>query len=181
MRKIILNLAVSLDGYIEGPNGEYDWCIMDDDMNFSGFLNSIDTIFFGRRSYEVFKQYTPLPTAPQSEQEIYTLTQAKKKYVFSYVLNAAADPSVTIINSPFHDYVTTLKQQPGKDIWLFGGANLITSFANASLIDEYQLSIHPIILGAGKPLFTDILRRIPLTLKQSQTFRSGVTQLSYTQ
>lgn len=178
MRKIILNLAVSLDGYIEGPNGEYDWCIMDDDMDFNGFLNRVDTIFFGRRSYEVFSRYTPSPGAPPEEQALYAITQAKKKYVFSYVLTSD-DPSITVIKGPFHERVKALKQEPGKDIWLYGGANLITSFVNTGLIDEYHLSVHPIILGAGKPLFTDILPRVGLTLKETKTYRSGVVGLFY--
>ncbi len=179
MRKIILDLAVSLDSFIEGPNGEYDWCIMDEDMNFPEFLNSIDTIFYGRRSYELFANYTPADSAPDLEKEIFTLSQKKKKYVFSYVLESVADPAATVINSHFHDRVKAIQQEPGRDIWLYGGANLITNFVNAGLVDEYRLSVHPIILGAGKPLFADIVKRVGLKLTGTKTYRSGVVTLFY--
>jgi len=179
MRKIILDLAVSLDSYIEGPNGEYDWCIMDEDMDFPGFLNNIDAIFYGRRSYELFGNYTPADSAPALEKEIFALSKAKKKYVFSYVLESIDDPSVTIINNHFHDRVKAIQQEPGKDIFLFGGANLITNFVNAGLVDEYRLSVHPIVLGAGKPLFADIVKRVGLKLTGTKTYRSGVVTLFY--
>jgi len=179
MRKIILNLAVSLDSYIEGPNGEYDWCIMDEDMNFPGFLDSIDTIFFGRRSYDLFTRITPQTSSPPEELDMLAIMQAKKKYVFSHVLSSVADPEVTVIKPPYHDRIKALQREPGKDIWLYGGANLVTSFVNADLIDEYQLSVHPIILGGGKPLFIDIVKRVGLKLIDTKTYRSGVVNLIY--
>ena len=82
-RRIILDLAVTLDGFIEGPNGEIDWCIMDSDMGFIDFLNNIDTILYGRKSYELWGQYVPENEISDDEKEIWNLVHSKKKYVFS--------------------------------------------------------------------------------------------------
>ena len=83
MRKIILDLAITLDGFIEGPNGEIDWCIMDDDMGFDDFLASIDTIFYGRVSYDMWGRYQPAAEAPDAEKQLWEAVHAKKKFVFS--------------------------------------------------------------------------------------------------
>jgi len=86
MRKIILDVAVSLDGYIEGPNGEYDWCFMDQDYAFTDLLNRIDTIFYGRKSWELFGNYTPAENSSKWEKKIFEMMANKKKYVFSKTL-----------------------------------------------------------------------------------------------
>jgi dihydrofolate reductase len=83
MRKIILDLAVTLDGFIEGPNGEVDWCIMEDDMDFEGFLSGIDTIFYGRVSYDAWGNFQPGPNANPTEQILWEAVHSKKKFVFS--------------------------------------------------------------------------------------------------
>jgi dihydrofolate reductase len=177
-RKIILDLAVTLDGYIEGKNGEVDWCIMDPDMEFSNFLNRIDTILYGRKSYDLWGQYIPNHEASDSEREIWKQVHSKKKYVFSRA-QKQVDHHVTMINDHILDQVNELKKQPGKDIWLYGGSSLITTFINLGLVDEFRLSIHPVILGEGKPLFIDINQRQDLKLIQTKTFSSGVVQLCY--
>jgi dihydrofolate reductase len=161
MRKIILDLAVTLDGFIEGPNGEIDWCIMEDDMGFDGFLRGIDTIFFGRVSYEMWRQSSPDANADPSIEFLNRIIRQKKKYVFSRTMKKD-DESVSIVDSDMENKVREIKTQPGRDIWLYGGANLITSFANLGLIDVYRLAVHPVVLGDGKPLFTDIKKRINL-------------------
>lgn len=177
-RKIILDLAVSLDGYIEGLNGEVDWCIMDEDMNFNDFLNGIDTILYGRKSYDLWGQYTPVNDVSETEREMWKIVHSKKKYVFSNTLTKI-DNNVMLINDNISEEVNNLKNEPGKDIWLYGGASLITTFIKQGLIDEYRLSVHPVILGAGKPLFIDIKERIGLKLVNTRTFSSGVVQLCY--
>jgi dihydrofolate reductase len=177
-RRIILDLAVTLDGFIEGENGEIDWCIMDADMKFSDFLNRIDTIFYGRKSYDLWGQYNPSHEASDSEREIWKLVHSKKKYVFSKT-QKQVDHQVTIINDNIVEKVNEIKNQPGKDIWLYGGSSLITTFINLGLVDEYRLSIHPVILGEGKPLFIDINQKQDLKLVQSKQFTSGVVQLCY--
>jgi dihydrofolate reductase len=178
MRKIILDLAVTLDGFIEGPNGEIDWCIMEDDMGFDGFLRGIDTIFFGRVSYEMWRQSSPDANADPSIEFLNRIIRQKKKYVFSRTMKKD-DESVTIVDSDMENKVREIKAQPGNDIWLYGGANLITSFANLGLIDVYRLAVHPVVLGDGKPLFTDIKKRINLKTTQATTYKSGVVQLVF--
>lgn len=177
-RKIVLDLAVSLDGLIEGPNGEIDWCIMDSDMDFKRFLDKIDTILYGRKSYDLWGQFKPGIEDSEGEKEIWELVHSKKKYVFSKTLKGSEN-NVTFINENLEEEITKLKNNPGKDIWLYGGASLITTFVNLGLVDEFRLSIHPIILGEGKPLFMDILKRVNLKLVGTKRFSSGVVQLCY--
>lgn len=177
-RMIILDLAITLDGYIEGKNGEVDWCIMDDDMNFTGFLNEIDTILYGRKSYDLWGQYIPQYEASAIEKEIWKLVHSKDKYVFTKSKTYNRD-EVILIKDNIAEEVNKLKTKPGKDIWLYGGASLITSFINLNLVDEFRLSIHPVILGAGKPLFVNLNERMDLKMVKNKTFSSGVVQLIY--
>lgn len=177
-RKIILDLAVSLDGFIEGPNGEVDWCIMEPDMKFTDFLNSIDTILYGRKSYDLWGQYTPSENDSDTDKEMWSLVHSKEKIVFSKT-QKSKDQNVVFINENIVDEINKLKSSPGKDIWLYGGANLIKTFINLGLIDEYRLSVHPVVLGAGKPLFQDLKERVNLKLVDTKTFSSGVVQLIY--
>jgi dihydrofolate reductase len=177
-RKVILDLAVTLDGYIEGKNGEIDWCIMDPDMDFTHFLNGIDTIFYGRKSYDLWGQYAPGTDDSDSDKEMWNIVHSKEKYVFSRT-QQATDNGVVFINENILEEVNKLKSQPGKDIWLYGGASLITTFIQLGLVDEFRLSVHPVILGDGKPLFVDIKERINLNLVDTRTFSSGVVQVIY--
>ncbi|MGF7026674.1 MULTISPECIES: dihydrofolate reductase family protein [Sphingobacterium] len=178
MRKIILDLAMTLDGFIEGSQGEVDWCIMDDDMDFDGFLASIDTIFYGRVSYDAWGNFQPHATADETEINLWKNVHAKKKYVFSS--QARQDENATFIQTDIAKQVQEIKAQPGKDIWLYGGARLIKTFIQANLVDVYRISVHPIALGSGKPLFENLPERLSLKLVQSVTFKSGVVQLIYT-
>ncbi len=166
MRKIILNLAVSLDGYIEGPNGEFDWCFTDQDYGMNQFLEEVDVILFGRKSYEMMLNYEAAPYP------------GKTKYVFSKSLQTAAAETEVIAGS-VTEFVWNIRQHPGKNIWLFGGAELTTSFINENLIDELQLAVHPIILGQGKPLFKNIAERKHFRLADAKTYNSGLVQLFY--
>jgi dihydrofolate reductase len=177
VRKVILDLAVTLDGFIEGPKGEIDWCIMDEDMDFTGFLSSIDTIFYGRVSYDSWGNHHPDQNATEAEKELWENVHSKKKYVFSH--QTRNDTHVTFVSSDISGLVRKIKQQPGKDIWLYGGAGLIKSFIQEGLIDNYRISVHPIALGNGKPLFEDLKKRVNLKLIQTNTFNSGVVQLIY--
>src|SRR4051812_18307619 len=114
MRKIILNVAVTLDGYIEGSNGEYDWCFTDSDYGMEEFLSNTDSIFFGRKSYELF-------TKSFSE-----MWNDKKHYVFSNTWQQVRE-NVVLISGDIETRVAAIKQEKGKDIWLFGGASLTAS------------------------------------------------------
>jgi len=177
MKKILLNLAVTLDGYIEGPNGEIDWCIMDDDMDFIEFLSGIDTIFFGRISYDAWNKYQPGPDSPTAEKKIWNELSSKRKVVFSS--QSRHDENAEYISSNLAEKVAEIKLQDGKDIWLFGGAKLVSSFIRLGLIDEYQLSVHPVVLGSGKSLFENLEQRLSLKLLKTRQFKSGVVQLIY--
>lgn len=165
MRKIILQLAVSLDSFIEGPNGEFDWCFTDQDYGMSAFLDRIDAVFFGRKSYELLRKFEENPYPD------------KNKYVFSTKLTALEN--ITVISNNVEDEVRRIKTREGKDIWLFGGARLSTALINAGLVDELMLAVHPLILGAGKPLFEDISRRVKLKLTDTYSYDTGLVQLSY--
>lgn len=177
MKKVILDLATTLDGFIEGPNGEIDWCIMDDDMDFDGFLSGIDTIFYGRVSYDAWGNYQPDEHASPEEQELWKAVHSKNKFVFSS--QNREDENAVFINTDIVTKVSEIKNQGGKDIWLYGGASLIKTFIQLNLIDIYRISVHPIALGSGKPLFEDMKERLNLKLIKTNIFKSGVVQLIY--
>ncbi|MED1604416.1 dihydrofolate reductase family protein [Cytobacillus kochii] len=177
-RRVILNLAVTLDGFIEGPNREVDWCIMDPDMDFNKFLNQIDTILYGRKSYDIWGKYIPKNEDSETDKEMWRLVHSKEKYVFSRT-QKETDNRAILINDNIVEEVNKLKKKPGRDIWLYGGSSLITTFINLGLVDEFRLSVHPIILGEGKPLFIDINKRLNLQIVETKKFSSGVVQLIY--
>ena len=166
MRKVILDLAVTLDGYIEGPNGEVDWCIMENDIGageksfLETFPEEIDTVFYGRKSYELYGDY--LPEEDGAFKSFYEKINKMKKYIFSTTLTNAGGH--IIVQGNIIDEVNRIKALPGKDIWLFGGAALITHFINNNLIDEYRLALHPVVLGSGKSLFQNFEQRVNLEL-----------------
>lgn len=168
MRKLILGVAVSLDGFIEGPNGEYDWCFTDQDYGLSDFFKRIDAIFMGRRSYEMAQSMGETPPG----------FPKLKEYIFSTTLTEVKAGSV-LIKTNIKEEVEKIKMEKGKDIWLFGGASLTTSLMNLGLVDEFSLAVHPIILGAGKPLFSNINGRIHLKLTDSKTYSTGLVSLTY--
>ncbi|WP_379154661.1 dihydrofolate reductase family protein [Paenibacillus sp. sgz5001063] len=177
-RRIILDLAVTLDGFIEGKNGEVDWCIMDPELGFNDFLHQIDTIFYGRKSYDLWGQFTPSIDDTDSDKELWELIHSKEKYVFSRT-QTGTDHKAIFINDHILEEVNNLKNKPGKDIWLYGGASLITTFIHLGLIDEFRLSIHPVVLGEGKPLFVNIKQRLNLKMVSTRKFSSGLVQLIY--
>jgi dihydrofolate reductase len=177
-RRVLLDLAVTLDGFIEGKNGEIDWCIMDPEMDFTNFLNQIDTIFFGRKSYELWGQFAKEYKENDADKEMWDLIHSKDKFVFSRE-QKGTDHQAIFINDNILEEVNQLKNKTGKDIWLYGGASLITTFLNLGLVDEFRLSVHPVILGEGKPLFIDIKQRVNLKLVNTKTYSSGVVQLIY--
>ncbi len=169
MRKLILEVAVSLDGFIEGSNGEYDWCFHDQDYGLSDFFKSIDALFIGRKSYEMMQHMegTALNGFPNL-----------KEYIFSTTLDKVKDGAILIKNN-IETEVKKIKKEKGKDIWLFGGAGLTTSLLNLGLVDKMRLAIHPIILGEGKALFSNIHDKIKLKLTNTKTYSTGLVSLSY--
>jgi len=169
MRKLILQLAVSLDSFIEGPQGEFDWCFTDGDYGMSDFFKRIDAIFIGRKSYELALKMGG--TAPPGFPSL-------KEYVFSNTMKNITGNRV-LVNGEIKAAVQKIKSEPGKDIWLFGGADLSASLLNHGLVDEMTLAVHPVLLGGGKPLFQNIKKRIKLELTASKTYPNGLMMLSY--
>ena len=156
---------MSLDGFIEGPNGEYDWCFTDQDYGMTNFLGNTDAIFFGRKSYNLLMMTDENPYPD------------KTKYVFSRSLTEVED--AIIIKENIAEKVKEIKNAPGKNIWLFGGAELTDTLMDAGLVDELQIAVHPIVLGKGKPLFKAKDFRTKLELKDTITYSSGLVQLIY--
>jgi dihydrofolate reductase len=168
MKKVILAVAVSLDGFIEGPYGDNDWCLPDPEYNFNDFFNRFDTIFVGRKTYEMSAQMEGGPAGfPKF-----------KEYIFSTTLDKVKD-SATLIKGDTKNEVEKIKKEGGKDIWLFGGAQLTTSLLNLGLVDELSLAVYPVLLSGGKPLFNNIRERINLKLLDTKTYSTGVISLTY--
>ena len=154
-RKIILDLAVTLDGFIEGPNGEIDWLEKDIGIDFADVLNDIlegvDTIFHGRISYDKWGHYSP-ENGTEKLQDAYRSLHSKTKYVFS--TSQKNDGKAFFIHSDIEEEVNKILQQPGENIWLYGGGKLITSFINLGLVDVYRLAVYPVILVQASACLT---------------------------
>ena len=167
MRKIILNAAVSLDGFIEGPNGEYDWCFNDQDYGMTAFFEETDAIFIGRKSFDMISADT-------------SLFPVKMIYVFSDTLPDTQPENVTVIRSAdFDSMVDEVINGTGGNIWLFGGSDIISAMMNKNLVSEMLLAIHPVILGAGTPLFKNMKDRAGLTVLSQETYDTGLIQVRY--
>lgn len=169
MRNIILGLAVSLDGYIEGPNGDYDWCFTDQDYGMAEFLRGVDATFMGRKTYEMMQA--------MNDTAGYSLPKLKE-YVFSTTLGSVKEGAV-LVQKNIREEVEKIKREKGKDIWLFGGAGLTASLLALDLIDQFWLSVHPVILGSGKPMISGIRNRTYLRLIETKTYDTGLVSLKY--
>ena len=169
MRKIILGVAVSLDGFIEGPKGEYDWCFTDQDYGMSDFFKRVDSLFMGRKSYELALSMgdVAMPGFPKL-----------KEYVFSNTLQTVKK-DVIVISGNIVEQVNKIRNEPGRDIWLFGGAALTTSMMNLGLVDEIWLAVHPILLGSGKYCFSHLDHRVHLDLIETKPYSTGLVSLTY--
>lgn len=178
--KIILDLAITLDGYIEGPNGEVDWCIMDEEMNFNHFLEQIDTIIYGKKSYDLWGEFMPnLKDDQFGDKMMWDQIHSKQKFVFTSQNYSDKAHTKFINGDDISSKVLKIKKHSNKDIWLYGGSTIITTFINLNLIDEYRLSIHPVILGSGKPLFEHNQNRVNISLCNTHVYKSGVVQMIY--
>lgn len=166
MRKVILNVAISLDGFIEDANGAFDWCFTDQDYGMTQFLCEIDTLLVGRKSYEVLQAFDD------------DSFRDHHRIVFSSSMAEAAS-GWKLVREPVQEYVAALRQTEGKDLWLFGGTALTHTLFKHQMVDECLLSIHPIALGTGKSLFGGFPKRIHFELLESQSFDSGLLQVRY--
>lgn len=171
MRKIILNLAMSLDGYIVDENYSYDWITGDGDhsldtlnqFDFKGFLDSIDTVVMGRKSYDDIgvEDY-------KNKQVIVATSRPLNNY-----------NQVKFVSTGIVEYVLELRKAQGKDIWIFGGAGLADYFLKADVINEFIIGIVPLILGNGTKLFNDKIPTVPLHLEE-YTVQEGLVIMRYT-
>jgi len=171
MRKIRYRVAISLDGYIAGPNGEIDWIITDPEIDFGAIMNEFDTILVGRRTFEIMvrAKRTAMP--------------GMRTVVFSRTLRQGNHPEVTVVKDREGEMLASLRAQPGKDIWLFGGASLFRSLLGAGMVDTVEVSIMPALLGGGVPLAElDHAGLVPLgklELKTHCVYKSGIVSLGY--
>jgi dihydrofolate reductase len=183
MRKIIYWVHVSLDGHIAGPNGEFDWPVFGPELaRFSHEENDrVDTFLYGRAVWEVMSGYWP--TADENTDDEHAryfapIWRATPKVVFSTTLEKA-DWHTTVVGGDLTSAVADLKALPGKDMQLTGGAGVAKALAELDLIDEYQVVVHPVVLGGGKQLFP-LADRFTLKLVETRTFDGATVLLRYT-
>ncbi len=186
MRKVILAIQITLDGFIEGPNGELDWAMKEDEETWKDVFDlqkSADTLLLGRVMYPGFEKYwLSVPTNPSStrnEIEYARLADKMQKVVFSKTLEKVGWKTTRIVKDHIAEEIQNMKQQPGKGMVLLGGAGLVSTFINLGLIDEYHLIVNPLILGGGKALFKEVKERHKLKLLTTKKFKSGKVALHY--
>ena len=183
MRKVIYAMSVSLDGFIEAPNGDLRWSFPDEELHkhFNEQEALIDIHFYGRGLYENMSAFWPSadenPEAPETEVQYARIWKSMRKVVFSRKLKQVGWNS-QLISEDIAAKVNQLKAQPGQDMSV-GGAGLAASFMQLGLIDEYRLYIHPILLGSGKAMFPHLQDRINLQMVETRAFGSGVVLLRY--
>ena len=169
MRRVRYNVAASLDGYIAGPDGEFDWIPSDPTVDFAALFAKVDTVLLGRRSFEITKA-GPAPWAPGT-----------RVYVFSHTLRPEDHPGVTVVTEDAGGVVAGLRAEPGEgEIWLFGGGELFRSLLAAGQVDTVEVTIAPILLGGGVPLLPPGAPRTALALAGTHPYPSGMVTLTYT-
>jgi len=169
MRKVVYGGAMSLDGFIAGPNGEYDWITIDPDIDFAAQTARFDTFLIGRKTFEVMRRMGGAAPAMPGVQNI----------VFSRTLRPEDCPEA-IVRDNAEQVVTELRQKRGKDISLFGGGELFRSLLAAGLVDEVSVAVIPILLGSGIPLLPSPADRARLELKQHHVYeKTGTVSLAY--
>ena len=170
MRRLRYQVATSLDGYIAGPNGEFDWIPMDPDIDFAALFAQFDTAVMGRKTFLATLQQGGSGAMPGLD-----------VVVFSRTLRPADYPAVSVINSDPAESVRSLKARSGKDIWLFGGGGLFRTLLEAGLVDTVEPAIVPVLLGDGIPMLPSPASRTKLSLSGNRVYpKSGIVLLEYT-
>jgi dihydrofolate reductase len=183
MRKIILMMSVSVDGFIEGPNGELDWHSGGDEFHshVDELLGGMSAFLNGRVVYELMAAYWPTadsnPSCTRHVAEFARIWREMPKIVFSRTLERA-EWNTTVVRDVVPEQIRELQAQPGGDM-VVGGAGLGAAFMEHDLIDEYRIYVHPIVIGRGKPLFRPSAQKIALRLGETRSFGNGVVLLRY--
>lgn len=174
---------VTLDVFFEGPNHEIDWHVVDDEFNDYAieFSKSLDFLLFGRKTYELMANYWPSENALRDDPTVAEFMNRLPKIVFSTSLKNAEWNNTSIIQKNAAKELSKLKQQSGKDIAIFGSANLALTFIENQLIDEFRIFINPVALGSGRALFSGIKNELKFELINLRTFKSGLVLLTYSQ
>lgn len=181
MRKVILFMMVTLDGFFEGANGDISWHNVDEEFNDFAInqLDTTDTLLFGRVTYEGMASYWPTPAATTDDPIVAAKMNSLSKVVVSTTLEKAEWQNTRLVKANLADEITKMKQQSGKDIFIFGSSGLTVSLAKLGLVDEYRIMVNPVVLGNGKPLLSGITDTLPLKLLKTKVFHSGNVLLSY--
>ena len=181
MRTVISFMVTTLDGYVEGPNGEFDWPTVDDEFyKFSiEQLDEIDTLLFGRVGYEGMASYWPTEQARSDDPAVAALMNRVAKVVFSSTLDSAGWNNTRLFKGSATDEVAGLKQRPGKAMAIFGSPNLAVSLMAAGLVDELRVMVMPILLGAGRSLYDALDRRVRVQHLGTRTFDNGNVLITY--
>lgn len=165
MRKLRYSVAASLDGFIAGPNGEFDWIVQDPVFDFAALWAQFDTLLMGRRTFEV--AIIRFPNLEEMGKKVVVVSTTLKEY-----------PGATILRDHISQAVAALKAEPGMDIWLMGGGVLFRSLLDARLVDTVELSVNPVLLGSGVPLLPEGARA-QLHLNECRSLPSGIVRLEY--
>lgn len=183
MGKLIYNLNVSLDGFVETIDHRLDWSIVDDELHtwFNERSRSLDAELYGRRIYELMAAYWPTagsdPAATEPEREFARIWNAMPRIVFSTTLESVR-PGCRLVAGDVAERLAEIRSEFPGDIGV-AGATLASAFIERGLVDEYRLVVHPVILGAGRPFFPSLGDRIALRLVETRAFASGVVYLGY--
>jgi dihydrofolate reductase len=169
MRKIVLGLGMSLDGYIARPNGDIDFLFLPKDYSMAPFFATIDTALMGRKTLEV-----GLKMSGGSLPDMGLAT-----YVFSHSQPPGEPKGWTYVNDSPAEFIGELRKNPGKNIWLMGGGELARDFLKADLVDELQIGVIPVLLGEGIPLFPSGFPQRNFSLIENKTYSQGMIALKY--
>ena len=181
MRKLFAFNMISLDGFFEGPDHDINWHNVDNEFNDFAIeqTSAVGALLFGRVTYQLMESYWPTADALENDPAIAGIMNSVPKLVFSRTLEKAEWNNTRIVKENIEQEILNLKKQPGKDLAVFGSANLLSALVQMDLVDEHRVMVNPVLLGNGNPLFKSMEARVNLRLLQSRTFKSGNVLLYY--